>query len=134
MKHEEKETAKLVMLRTSERMLLDRAEACRVLGIELRMMRTLNMLGCGAPSLKVRNVRLYRREDLLALRARWMDAVVVDERDRHSRRRARQDDRSGAATDPLMTLLAQRAVVHRLVIMLFWSMILFGGMICLILY
>ncbi|WP_113596091.1 hypothetical protein [Novacetimonas cocois] len=131
MKHEEQETSKLVVLRASERMLLDRAEACRVLGIEPRMMRTLGLLGCGAPSLKVRNVRLYRREDLLALRARWMDAVGVEERDRHSRRRGRPD---GAGTDPLMTLLAQRAVIHRLVIMLLWGMILFGGAIGLILY
>ncbi|WP_110530140.1 hypothetical protein [Novacetimonas pomaceti] len=131
MKPEEQETSKLVVLRASERMLLDRGEACGVLGIEPRMMRMLGLLGCGAPSLKVRNVRLYRREDLLALRARWMDAVGVEERDRHSRRRGRHN---GAATDPLMTLLAQRAVIHRLVIMLLWGMILFGGAIGLILY
>ncbi|GAN61897.1 hypothetical protein AIN02nite_28630 [Acetobacter indonesiensis] len=36
MKHQEKETPKLVMLRASERTLLDRDEACKVLGIEPR--------------------------------------------------------------------------------------------------
>ncbi|MBB2157750.1 hypothetical protein HLH33_15795 [Gluconacetobacter diazotrophicus] len=134
MKHQEKETPKLVMLRASERTLLDRDEACKVLGIEPGTMRKLNLLGCGAPSLKVRNVRLYRREDILVLRERWMAAVDVNEQDRLARRRRRDESCGAEKTDPLMMLLAHRTMIDRLVIRLFWSMIIFGGLICLILY
>lgn len=131
---EEKKHSKLVILRATEKTLLDRSEACRLLGIERGTMRALTLTGCGVASLKVRNVTLYRREDVLALRARWLATVDVDERGRTTRHLQRNGDKNSAGVDPLMMLLAHRAVVHKLVLLLFWSMILFGGALCLLLY
>ncbi len=116
-----------------EKSLLDRQEAARELGISNRMMLTLIALRCGPPSLKIRSKTLWRREDIGLFRQTWMATVHVDDRDRTARL-ATTRTRGPEEPDPLMRVLGQRTIRHRVVLTVFWTMGIIGGLMSLILF
>ncbi|GBR04979.1 hypothetical protein [Acetobacter oeni] len=116
-----------------EKSLLNREDAARELGISNRMMLALIALRCGPPSLKIRSKVVWRREDLYLFRQTWMATVHVDDRDRTARFSAARPDHSDDM-DPLMRVLGQRAIRHRIVLSVFWTMGITGGLMSLLLF
>lgn len=118
--------------------LLDPAQAAAHLGLAPGLFRALGFFRCGPSKLKLRGKVFYRRAELDALRQDWCAAVQVRADDRLAARSdtQRRDNTSSeeAALDPLMRLLALRAIRHRIVVSIFWTMGIIGGAICLILY
>ncbi|WP_025886064.1 hypothetical protein [Asaia prunellae] len=85
----------------------------------------------------LRGKPFYRRIELEKLRQDWCAAVQVRGEDRLEKRLDPDTEGSDARErflDPLMRLLALRAIRHRIMVSIFWVMGLIGGAICLILY
>ncbi|GBQ12063.1 hypothetical protein [Swaminathania salitolerans] len=112
--------------------LLDPASAAAYLGLAPGVFRILALLRCLPRPLTIREAPFYRRVDLNALRESWLGAVNVRAEDRIVA--AVDEEGMAAPLDPLMRLLALRAIRHRIVVSIFWSMGIVGGAICLTLY
>lgn len=118
--------------------LLDPVQAAAHLGLALGLFRALRFFRCGPPRLMLRGKAFYRRVELDKLRQDWCMAVQVSPENRLAVRpdpdlRHRADSEE-EPLDPLMRLLALRAIRHRIVVSIFWTMGIIGGAICLILY
>jgi len=122
--------------------LLDSAQAAEHLGLTPGLFGALRVFRCGPVSLMIRSQRLYRRSELDRMREQWCAAVHVRPEGRPSLG-ADAEDRPSTPyqsrslpypLDPLMRILALRAIRHRIVVSIFWIMAIIGGGICLILY
>lgn len=96
------------------------------------MMLALVFLRCGPPSVKIRSKTFWRREDVTRLRQTWMAAVRVSDRDRTAPLLA-DSSADAYSIDPLMRVLGQRVIRHRVVLLIFTAMILVGGGMSLVL-
>lgn len=124
--------------------LLDPVQAASFLGLSPGLFRALRLFRCGPAILMIRSQPFYRRVELERLRAEWCRAVRVRGEDRLAALSEHDAllpetfqgvryDRSHEL-DPLMRLLALRAIRHRIVVSVFWAMAIVGGAICLTLY
>ena len=118
--------------------LLDPVQAAAHLGLAPGVFRALRFFHCGPSRLMLRGKAFYRRIELDKLRHDWCTAVQVSPENRlvvrpdpDSQPRAGHEEEH---LDPLMRLLALRAIRHRIVVSIFWTMGIIGGAICLILY
>jgi|GEM_PF-1874492 len=117
--------------------LLSPVQAAAYLGLAPALFRALRFFRCGPTRLMLRGKPFYRRIELEKLRQDWCAAVQVRGEDRLEKRLDPDTEGSDArerSLDPLMRLLALRAIRHRIVVSIFWVMGLIGGAICLILY
>lgn len=124
--------------------LLDSVQAAAHLGLTHGLFRTLHFFRCGPGVLTIRSKRLYRRSELDRLREQWCLSVLVRAEDRLSPAADMEDSHAPRSPytsrplpyrlDPLMRMLALRAIRHQIVISTFWMMGIIGGAICLILY
>lgn len=128
------------------RALVERPEAARILGVSRYHLHLMHTLGCGLPSVRIRNRSFFRREELIDFQKKLLASVHVTAADR-IHRMARDERTTSTATygrpplpahdshlDPLMTLLAKRAIRHRLFIGMLWAMTISGGTLLLLLY
>ncbi|NIE80292.1 hypothetical protein [Asaia sp. As-1742] len=114
--------------------LLDTASAARLLGLESGLFRALRFFRCLPAALRIRSQRFYRRSELEKLREEWCKAVRVRPEDRIVALGHEADTDIDRQLDPLMRVLALRAIRHRIMVSIFWTMIITGGAICLTLY
>ncbi|WP_438381197.1 hypothetical protein ABHV46_08980 [Asaia sp. BMEF1] len=118
--------------------LLDPVQAAAHLGLAPGLFRALRFFRCGPSRLMLRGKAFYRRVELDKLRQDWCMAVQVSPENRLAVRPApdlrHRADSEEEPLDPLMRLLALRAIRHRIVVSIFWTMGIIGGAICLILY
>ncbi|GAB6855560.1 hypothetical protein [Asaia astilbis] len=133
---EDQVSAKIRHLPVQE--LLDPTQAAAYLGLTPGLFKALKLFRCGPPRLMLRSKPFYRRTELEKLRHDWCSAVRVRGEDRLETCRDIDDATGVKATaaplDPLLRILALRAIRHRIVISIFWTMGIIGGAICLTLY
>ncbi|RUT27629.1 hypothetical protein C0V97_00730 [Asaia sp. W19] len=123
--------------------LFDSAQAAAHLGLTPGLFRALRFFRCGPAPLRIQSRIVYRRTELDRLRHEWCTAVQVRAEDRLSL--SPNPDQPPARTpyqsrslpyplDPLMRILALRAIRHRIVVSILWVMAIIGGGISLIFY
>jgi len=128
--------------------LLDPVQSAAFLGLTPGLFRALRLFRCGPAMLKIRSRPFFRRSELERLRVEWCKAVrvrgedrlaalshdEVDDNERGQCMEWQEKNTAGSELDPLMRLLALRAIRHRIVVSIFWMMAIVGGAICLTLY